>query len=539
MSAKANSQAEGGDAAPGAPADAPQERFDPSSWTIGWGRGRKRAVLVGVQLASSAAVAAAAVMTAYLMQHSWPLSMGEVDRSIGNWPGLAVEVLRSPEFASYLPLFVFSPVIHVLVFNWLGLYRPNMGDTRPFRDTPIILKGAILGTGLLIAMWAVYPAAGEAAAAFPQLFFIYLASLIFFGALLCHSASLLGLLALHAAGVGRTRAAILAADDAPMELIEAMENPASEYQLTGLIALRGEHEGALPAPIGRLENLRQIINEHGLDEIILACDPGLLSTKERLDLAQTCWRMSAELKMITPFQPFFRTSAQPEMLGNLPLLHVQNLGLYATMPQFLKRTMDVAISGAALLALSPFMLLIAALIKLDSAGPVFFVQERVGLNGRRFRMFKFRSMKTDADESLHREYLQQLIRDGAAAEAGDGETLYKLTNDPRITRLGHFIRRTSLDELPQLFNVLRGEMSLVGPRPPIQYEVDEYKSWHQRRLHIRPGITGLWQVSGRNLLTFEEMVRLDIAYIERWSLWLDFKILVKTIPVVLKIDQTT
>jgi exopolysaccharide biosynthesis polyprenyl glycosylphosphotransferase len=202
--------------------------------------------------------------------------------------------------------------------------------------------------------------------------------------------------------------------------------------------------------------------------------------------------------------------------------------------------MDIAASLAALIVSGPIILLAMACIKLDSPGPVFFVQKRVGLNGRTFRMLKLRSMQANADTKIHQEYLQQLIKDGAAASEvdADGKPVYKLVNDPRITRVGKFIRKTSIDELPQLINVLRGEMSLVGPRPPLQYEVDEYEDWHHKRLTIRPGITGLWQVSGRSQLTYEQMIQLDIQYIENWSLWSDIKILFKTIPVVLKIGQS-
>ena len=245
--------------------------------------------------------------------------------------------------------------------------------------------------------------------------------------------------------------------------------------------------------------------------------------------------MGAALKMVTPFQPFFRTSARPEMIGDVSVLHVENVGLYATWPQAAKRALDITISLATLILASPLLLLTVLAIKLDSRGPVFFVQRRVGLNGRTFPMIKFRSMRTDNDASQHKAYLKGLIKGGEAQAVDEqGKPVYKIKSDPRVTRVGRFIRKTSIDELPQLVNALLGHMSLVGPRPPIEYEVAEYEDWHLNRLHIRPGLTGLWQVSGRNRLSFEQMVRLDIDYIENWSLWLDLKILLKTIPVLLK-----
>ena len=524
-----------------APTAGGRERFDPSTWAVGWGRAHKRNILITVQVMLAAAVSGGAVLMAYLMDQGWPASMGGIDRSFGNLPSLLWRTLQSSEFAPYLPMVLVSPVIHLLFFQWLGLFRPNLGDTRPFACTATVLKGAFLGAAVLLLLSYAYGggATGEAAP-FSPLFFVYFASLVFLGVLLSHSATLIALLTLHAVGIGRTRTAIIHGGAQPEELVEALNSPSSEYEFVGHVAAREDEELDEAASLGVLEELPALINRHNLDEIILACDPGILTSKQRLDLAQTCWRMAADLKMVTPFHPFFQTSARPEVVGSVPLLHVQNLGLYATKAQFIKRAMDIAISASTLAVLSPVMLLVALAIKLDSKGPVFFIQERVGLNGRTFRMFKFRSMRTDASEDLHKEYLQQLIQANGAPPGGkDGEALYKIQRDPRVTRVGRVIRPTSLDELPQLFNVLRGEMSLVGPRPPIQYEVDEYQQWHQRRLHIRPGLTGLWQVSGRNRLSFDQMVTLDIAYLEQWSLWLDLRILLKTIPVVLRIDQTS
>jgi lipopolysaccharide/colanic/teichoic acid biosynthesis glycosyltransferase len=192
-----------------------------------------------------------------------------------------------------------------------------------------------------------------------------------------------------------------------------------------------------------------------------------------------------------------------------------------------KKAIDLAGSGLALLFLSPLFLTIAAAIKLTSPGPVFFKQDRVGKNGKIFPVFKFRSMKTDCDSAQHQNYIKKFIceQKNSAVEPG----VFKLTNDSRITPIGQFLRKTSLDELPQLINVLKGDMSLVGPRPPIPYECELYDIWHRRRLlSCKPGITGLWQVTGRSRTTFDEMVRLDLKYIREWSLLLDIKILFMT-----------
>jgi exopolysaccharide biosynthesis polyprenyl glycosylphosphotransferase len=196
-----------------------------------------------------------------------------------------------------------------------------------------------------------------------------------------------------------------------------------------------------------------------------------------------------------------------------------------------KRLMDILGSGFALLFGVPVFLLIGLVIKMTSKGPVFFRQQRIGQHGEPFTFLKFRTMHVNNDPALHREYVRKLIAGQAepASSNGNGHGVYKIKSDPRVTRVGAFLRRTSLDELPQLINVLRGEMSLVGPRPPIKYEVDAYDIWHRSRLlEAKPGITGLWQVNGRSRVKFDDMVRLDIRYARTWSLWLDIKILLQT-----------
>ncbi len=203
---------------------------------------------------------------------------------------------------------------------------------------------------------------------------------------------------------------------------------------------------------------------------------------------------------------------------------------------FFKRCFDILGSLAGLILFSPLMALTAVAIKITSPGPVIFKQTRLGRGGSRFFFYKFRSMHSGNDDRCHREFVAGLIQGNhEVLNQGDrNRPVFKLKNDHRITPVGRIIRRLSIDELPQFFNVLKGEMSLVGPRPPIPYEVEKYKPWHLRRiLEIKPGITGLWQVEGRSRTSFDEMVRLDLRYLINWSFWLDIKILFKTIKVVL------
>lgn len=195
----------------------------------------------------------------------------------------------------------------------------------------------------------------------------------------------------------------------------------------------------------------------------------------------------------------------------------------------IKRLMDIVGSGMGLFFGSPVFILIGLAIKLSSRGPVFFRQERIGQHGKPFTFLKFRTMKINNDPQVHKEYVQRLIAGDAALSPANGNGVYKIKSDPRVTPVGSFLRKTSLDELPQLINVLRGEMSLVGPRPPIKYEVDAYAIWHRSRLlEAKPGITGLWQVNGRSRVKFDDMVRLDIQYARSWSLLLDLQILLQT-----------
>jgi lipopolysaccharide/colanic/teichoic acid biosynthesis glycosyltransferase len=198
--------------------------------------------------------------------------------------------------------------------------------------------------------------------------------------------------------------------------------------------------------------------------------------------------------------------------------------------RLIKRSMDIVGSLFALILFLPLFLLIALAVKLTSRGPVLFRQERLGQFGKKFNFLKFRSMYFACDDTVHRDYVRRFIaNDGTCRQSQDSQSPYKLTADKRVTSIGHFLRKTSLDELPQFLNVLKGEMSLVGPRPPVPYEVECYQVWHKTRLlAAKPGITGLWQIGGRSRVEFDDMVRMDLRYASSWSVWLDIKILLQT-----------
>lgn len=271
---------------------------------------------------------------------------------------------------------------------------------------------------------------------------------------------------------------------------------------------------------------------------------GLIVTDKGLILSTILTRVSEMLRHELTFDQFNKVSLSfhffPDDWNHGKSERPTNTALYPDLVNpgrrkrallTLKRSIDAVGSGLGLLLLSPVFLAIAIAIKLTSEGPVFFRQQRVGQYGKLFTVLKFRSMYSNNDHAVHKEYVLKLIADQAERTGSSGKSagVYKLTNDRRITPLGQFLRRTSLDELPQIINVLRGEMSLVGPRPAIPYELSAYQTWHRRRiLEAKPGITGLWQVKGRSLVKFDDMVRLDLRYATSWSLWLDLEILLRT-----------
>lgn len=272
--------------------------------------------------------------------------------------------------------------------------------------------------------------------------------------------------------------------------------------------------------LGGVGQLVAFARREVVDGVLFTVDTRRLARME--DLFLQCEDLGLDTLVAANLFPHLVAKVQLEHLQELPLLR------FTTVPDspislFLKRAIDVVGSASGLLLLSPLLAAVAAAVKLSDRGPVFFRQERVGLNGRRFTLYKFRTMVVNADK-MKQELLDRNEVDGP---------VFKIRDDPRVTPLGRVLRKTSMDELPQLWNVLRGEMSLVGPRPPIPSEVDQYERWQRRRLSMRPGITCLWQISGRSELDFESWMKLDLQYIDHWSLALDFIILLKTVPAVL------
>ena len=292
--------------------------------------------------------------------------------------------------------------------------------------------------------------------------------------------------------------------------------------------------GRLPV-LGAPGELLEVAQREHCDEVVVAMPE---APKELLNkLVEDCYRAHIRFRMVPDIYEMLLDHMDLSLAGDIPLLGMRGSRIEGI--NFLcKRLFDIAVSFVLLLLLVPTVFTAAAIaIKLFDPGPVFYFQERLGYRRRKFRFWKFRTMKVGADSErnvdLHKSYLKKYIA-GTAGGAPDttGRFVYKLTADPRVTPVGRFLRQYSIDELPQLWNVLKGDMSLIGPRPAIAYEVENYRPVHLRRFEVLPGISGLWQVSGRNELTFDEMIKLDLYYIENWSLELDLRILFKTVGVV-------
>jgi exopolysaccharide biosynthesis polyprenyl glycosylphosphotransferase len=289
----------------------------------------------------------------------------------------------------------------------------------------------------------------------------------------------------------------------------------SGYNVVGFLDDMKKGNGIL----GSIRDLEAIINSKKINEIYIT----IPSEKEIINkVLASIRKYDVDIKVIPEMYDFVSSSVKFQKNDAFPYMQIVKTPLRG-LNLFLKRTVDFSLSLLGIMVLSPLFIIIGYLISKDSKGPIFFKQKRIGKNGVPFDMYKFRSMVVNAEE-LKAKLEQQNEANGP---------VFKIKEDPRITKIGKFIRKYSIDELPQLFNVLKGEMSLIGPRPPLPNEVEKYDDYHWRRLDVTPGISGLWQVSGRSDLNFEEWVNLDIYYIENWSIGMDIKILLRTIPVVL------
>ena len=437
----------------------------------------------------------------------------------------------SERFAPYAALLVFVVAIRLLSFRYANLYRVR-GEFSFVDDSIRIFKAAAIGSLLIVAAAFLYRGGFEFRAfSYARGVFVadFVFVLVFAGVLrfimravqMFVRSRQINLIPTLVVGRGH---------EATLFIREMRERPALGYRVIGVVDTR-----PVDAPssyedvpvIGTLDSLPEVIRDSGANEVIIA--DADVNADTLFEVMMRCGRRrGVEFRIAPSLFNCLPRKTEIDQIGVLPMIRLFREPL-SNGARVLKRTFDLIVAALAIVLLLPLWLLIALFIKLASKGPVFYTQERVGMDGRLFLLYKFRTMKAGADPELHREYQKAFIAGRAEANIGnDNKPTYKLLADPRITRIGKLLRRTSLDEVPQLLNVLLGDMSIVGPRPPIPYEVEAYELWHRKRLDMKPGLTGLWQVSGRNRLPFEEMVRLDLFYIENWSLLLDLKIILRT-----------
>ncbi len=329
---------------------------------------------------------------------------------------------------------------------------------------------------------------------------------------------------LYAKGIGVHRTIIVGAGEVGRTVMRTVvARPGLGYQIVGFVddnPEKGDHNIGRFQGLGAVNKLPDLIEKENVDEVIITL-PWMYHRKI-MGVVRACERRNVSAHIVPDLFQMSLSRVDVDDLGGVPLVGVREVG-FGQKVRTIKRLVDIVGAALGLTAGAPLLGLIAVAIRLDSPGPIIFRQTRVGVNGETFEMYKFRSMYQGAEEKLEE------LRDLSEVDG----PIFKMKDDPRVTWVGRILRRTSLDELPQLWNVLRGDMSLVGPRPPIPSEVSEYMEWHKKRMEVRPGVTGLWQVSGRSLLSFDEQCLLDIYYIENWSLWLDFRILLRTIPEVI------
>jgi len=444
-------------------------------------------------------------LLAYQLRYEWRL-----------WPEQG-EFFDAPFSAYYLAEAVLLVVLLTVVAQ-RGLYRLRRA-TGWLDEVGIILNGTTIGVSVLVMVFYIFRPGVTSRA---MLFYAWVSITVLLSAL--RLGVRWGVMQRRKSGRGLQHVLVVGAGHLGKMIMQQLATrPNMGYVPAGFcddVSWRQRARfGRFPC-LGAVDDLPSVLAAHQVDEVIVALPS---AEHERvLQIVGLCQESGVGFRLVPDTFDLTLGTLDFESLAGIPLIGQREPALHG-FNRALKRTIDVVVSAAALLVTLPLMALVAVAVKLDSSGPVFLPQERVGLNGRVFRIYKVRSMHLGADRLL------KALQENNEA----GGVIFKMKNDPRRTRVGRVIRKLSLDEVPQLWNVLKGDMSLVGPRPPIPHEVALYDDWHRRRLEVVPGLTGLWQVSGRSDIPFDEMVMLDLYYIENWSLGLDLKIILRTIPAVI------
>lgn len=421
-------------------------------------------------------------------------------------------------YSTYFPSSLTLTAILLLVFWTEGLYSAKRKDSW-LSDVYVIVRGAVTGVAALYVIALVYRAV-----LYSRLIFAYAGLAV---VLLLSAARALEKLIqghLRRRGYGVQRVLIVGAGETGRAVMRnAVAQPELGYMVVGFVddkPERGNRDIGRLKGLGGTDRIVNLVRDHSVDEVIITL-PWQYHRRIMSIMAQ-CERARVSVRIVPDLFQMSLSKVDIDDLNGIPLIGLKSVSIRGW-NLAVKRAIDMTVAGLGLLVLSPLLLVISGLIKLESSGPAVFRQTRVGRGGRPFTVLKFRTMREGAEQEV--EALSALNEAGGP--------LFKIRNDPRLTKVGQILRRTSLDELPQLYNVLRGEMSVIGPRPGLPCEVEQYQDWHRKRLETWPGITGLWQVSGRSDLSFDEMVLLDIYYIENWSLLLDLQIALRTVPAIL------
>ncbi|MBN1934887.1 MAG: sugar transferase [Anaerolineae bacterium] len=433
------------------------------------------------------------------------------------WPE-PVTASNYKSLGAYVPLMITLTGLLLLGYVWQKAYVHSRG--RGWLDEMYALfSGTLTGLMLLIVTTYFVPELSYSRGLFP------LAAVTIF-ALLALSRIIKSIVLNHLRrrGIGVRRVLVVGAGEVGRTVIRSIvAHPELGYQVVGLVdddPEKGQTDLGKIKALGEIEKLPVLISEHSIDLVITAL-PWMYHRKI-LRIMRQCEGQKTQVYIVPDLLQTAIRHVDVEYLGEVPVVGVRQSAL-GQGALFFKRALDLILIVIGLMLGWPVLLLIALLIRIDSPGPAIFAQTRIGKNGVPFTIYKFRTMRQGADSEK-----AQLM------DQNEGEErLFKIKDDPRVTRMGRFLRKTSLDELAQFWNVLRGEMSIVGPRPQVPSEVELYLEWHRPRLDVLPGITGMWQVSGRSELGFDEMALLDIWYVENWTLWLDIKIILKTAAVAL------
>jgi len=423
--------------------------------------------------------------------------------------------LNLPAFSLYSLVFLFWAIISILILNNHRLYETAREISIP-QETRLVLKSIFLSsipTSSIVFFFKI--------TAFSRLVFGQAAIMMFISLSTWRAVKRLFLRYLISHGYKNINTLIIGAGKVGRSLAEEIsKNPYLGLRIVGFLDdyKKGSIDGY--EIVGKISDFEKIVQQKFVEEVLISI-PGIRD--KTIEMINQGMSLNINVKVVPEQFEIPIQRLRTSYIGFIPVLEYSMRNIYG--PEVMsKRIMDIIFSSLGLIILSPLFILLAVLIKLDSKGPVLYVSKRVGKKGRLFNFYKFRTMVAGADKMLKQ------LRDRNEADG----PIFKMRNDPRVTRIGKLLRRYSLDELPQLWNVLKGDMSIVGPRPPLPEEVDNYKEKHLKRLEIKPGITGLWQIRGRSDTSFYRLVKWDIWYIKNWSPSLDLKIILKTIPVVLK-----